>query len=119
MKDSGFYCKQVGHCGEGMTFSINPTANKTQAMFQQMAIAQNGTGSTAGIVASASSAATTLATSPAALATPGSAGTMVSGTGTDASGGACTCSCLCGAAAFPNAAIQGLAAFGGISGKLL
>ncbi|KAM3453511.1 hypothetical protein MY3296_003742 [Beauveria thailandica] len=39
-----FYCKQMGHCGKGMTFSINPTANKTQAIFQSMAIAQNGTG---------------------------------------------------------------------------
>ncbi|TVY81506.1 putative GPI-anchored cupredoxin, partial [Lachnellula suecica] len=44
-----FYCKQTGHCGKGMTFSINPTANKTQAMFEQMAIAQNGTG-TAGAI---------------------------------------------------------------------
>ncbi|OAA66467.1 Cupredoxin [Niveomyces insectorum RCEF 264] len=39
-----FYCRQAGHCGKGMTFSINPTANKTQAMFQELAIAQNGTG---------------------------------------------------------------------------
>ncbi|KGQ12502.1 hypothetical protein BBAD15_g1739 [Beauveria bassiana D1-5] len=39
-----FYCKQQGHCGKGMVFSINPTANKTQALFQSMAIAQNGTG---------------------------------------------------------------------------
>ncbi|OAA73881.1 Cupredoxin [Cordyceps fumosorosea ARSEF 2679] len=39
-----FYCRQQGHCGKGMVFSINPTAEKTQAMFQQMAIAQNGTG---------------------------------------------------------------------------
>ncbi|TQV99987.1 hypothetical protein V2A60_005402 [Cordyceps javanica] len=39
-----FYCRQKGHCGKGMVFSINPTAEKTQAMFQAMAIAQNGTG---------------------------------------------------------------------------
>ncbi|EGX97111.1 serine-threonine rich protein, putative [Cordyceps militaris CM01] len=39
-----FYCKQKGHCGKGMVFSINPTADKTQAMFQSLAIAQNGTG---------------------------------------------------------------------------
>lgn len=111
-----FYCKQKGHCGQGMTFSINPTANKTQAMFKQMAIAQNGTGSTAGV---ASAAATTLATATASGAVSASTGTMVSGTGTNAAGGACTCSCLCGVQAFPNAAIQGLAAFGGLSGKLL
>ncbi|KAK5989332.1 putative GPI-anchored cupredoxin [Cladobotryum mycophilum] len=39
-----FYCRQKGHCGKGMVFSINPTAAKTQSQFQQMAIAQNGTG---------------------------------------------------------------------------
>ncbi|KAM3515618.1 hypothetical protein MY11210_000796 [Beauveria gryllotalpidicola] len=39
-----FYCRQKGHCGKGMVFSINPTAEKTQALFQSMAIAQNGTG---------------------------------------------------------------------------
>ncbi|KAM3442565.1 hypothetical protein NHJ13734_002340 [Beauveria thailandica] len=39
-----FYCRQMGHCGKGMTFSINPTANKTQALFQANAIAGNGTG---------------------------------------------------------------------------
>lgn len=40
----GFYCRQAGHCGKGMTFSINPTAEKTQALFQAMAIQQNGQG---------------------------------------------------------------------------
>ena len=39
---AGFYCKQKGHCGKGMTFSINPTEEKSQAKFKQMAIDQNG-----------------------------------------------------------------------------
>ncbi|KAK3186434.1 hypothetical protein K4F52_004735 [Lecanicillium sp. MT-2017a] len=39
-----FYCRQKGHCGKGMVFSINPTAEKTHAMFQSMAIQQNGSG---------------------------------------------------------------------------
>lgn len=39
-----FYCAQGNHCGKGMTFSINPTAEKTQAMFQSMAIQQRGNG---------------------------------------------------------------------------
>lgn len=39
---AGFYCKQKGHCGKGMTFSINPTAEKSQANFRQLAIDQNG-----------------------------------------------------------------------------
>ncbi|KAL8668931.1 MAG: hypothetical protein Q9168_006457 [Polycauliona sp. 1 TL-2023] len=41
-----FYCKQkkpTSHCGKGMTFSINPTADKTNDMFTAMAIQQNGT----------------------------------------------------------------------------
>ncbi|RDW91463.1 hypothetical protein BP5796_02628 [Coleophoma crateriformis] len=110
-----FYCKQSGHCGKGMVFSINPTANKTQQMFQSMAIAQNGTGSTAAIQGGAAKASSTASASTAA-ATSGSTG-MTSGTGTLASNGACSCSCLCGVAAFPNAAIQGVAAFGGMSGE--
>ena len=40
---AGFYCKQKGHCGKGMTFSINPTEEKSQAKFRQAAIDQNGT----------------------------------------------------------------------------
>jgi len=119
-----FYCRQTGHCGKGMTFSINPTANKTQAMFEQMAVMQNGTGSTAVIAGGSASAtvasvATVAATtaSAAAIQTANS-GSMVSGSGTLNSAGACQCSCLCGTAAFPNAAIQGVGAFGGMSGAM-
>ncbi|GKT86885.1 serine-threonine rich [Colletotrichum tofieldiae] len=39
-----FYCAQANHCGKGMTFSINPTAEKSQAIFQSMAIQQKGKG---------------------------------------------------------------------------
>ena len=90
-----------------------------------MAIAQNGTGTPAVIVGgTASSGAATGST--ATVAAPGSAATSVAnsgslntGTGSLDSTGACQCSCLCGAASFPNAAIQGVGAFGGTSGKLL
>ncbi len=105
-----------------MTFSINPTANNTQAMFQQMAVMQNGTGSTAVIAggsgsATVASVATVAATtaSAAAIQTANS-GSMVSGSGSVNAAGACDCSCLCGMAAFPNAAIQGVGGFGGMSG---
>jgi len=119
-----FYCRQSGHCGKGMTFSINPTANKTQAMFEQMAIAQNGTGMVAPIAggAAAGGSTTTIATAaPAATtATAAAAGSTVltQGTGTINTGGSCECSCLCGVAAFPNAAVQGIGAFGGMSGSM-
>ncbi|KAK4240282.1 hypothetical protein C8A03DRAFT_31585 [Achaetomium macrosporum] len=39
-----FYCRQKGHCGKGMVFSINPTAEKTHAQFQALAIQQAGSG---------------------------------------------------------------------------
>jgi len=127
-----FYCKQKGHCGKGMTFSINPTANKTQAMFEQMAIAQNGTGTASGITGSSSAAAPPPpAASAASAAAPpppagsssssssgsSSSGSMVSGSGTLNAGGACECACLCGVAAFPSAA-QGVGGFGGMTGAM-
>ncbi|KAL8930220.1 MAG: hypothetical protein Q9208_000837 [Pyrenodesmia sp. 3 TL-2023] len=50
-KPTWWYCKQkkpTSHCGKGMTFSINPTADKSQESFMQMAIQQNGTADAAG-----------------------------------------------------------------------
>jgi len=88
-----------------------------------MAIAQNGTGTTA-VIAGGTASTTTLATTATTLAaaaatsTSVNSGTMVSGSGTINTSGACECSCLCGVAAFPNAAVQGIGAFGGLSGKL-
>ncbi|KAF8803244.1 hypothetical protein BYT27DRAFT_7195838 [Phlegmacium glaucopus] len=50
-----FFCRQIGHCGQGMVFAINaPTSGNTFAAFQAAAIAQNGTAA-----ASATAAATT------------------------------------------------------------
>lgn len=113
------YCAQKGHCGKGMVMSINPTANKTQAMFQSMAIAQNGTGTTAGIVGGSTSAPANVAVSGTATGASASAtatSNVVPGTGVINGQGACDCSCLCGVAAFPNA-VQGVGAFGGMTGK--
>jgi len=127
-----FYCHQKGHCGKGMVFSINPTANKTQEMFKQMAIAQNGTGTTAGIVAtSAAMAGTTMTTVAMASATSmmsaaaatqsavssSSGNGMTMGSGFTGTGGACSCSCFCGVTSFPSA-VQGLEGFGGMSGAM-
>jgi hypothetical protein len=110
-----------------MTFSINPTVNKTQAMFQAMAIAQNGTGSTAVIAGGSSTGSTSTVAVAGSAATQsvntgntgsGTSGTLVTGTGSLDGTGACQCSCLCGQASFPNAAVQGVDAFGGVPGKL-
>lgn len=128
-----FYCRQKGHCGKGMTFSINPTAAKTQAMFQSMAIAQNGTGAGTGITggeAPAASAAPANATGGAAAAPPaeggaaaggaaagGAAATPTMGQGT-IQNGACVCAVSCSVGSFPAAQAQGVGAFGGLPGAL-
>lgn len=129
-----FFCGQKSHCGKGMVFSINPAVDKTQEMFKQMAIAQNGTGSTAAIVATAPPAGaatsapvvvTTEAapvpspTSPSEVAPPppASTGQIATGSGVTPGGEACSCSCFCGVSSFPLAG-QGIAGYGGISGSI-
>ncbi|MCJ1239243.1 hypothetical protein MMC14_007237, partial [Varicellaria rhodocarpa] len=130
-----FYCRQKGHCGKGMTFSINPTAEKTQAEFMAMAIAQNGTASAPPAAVSAAAAASAppavasaaaAASAPPAVASAAPAAasaaaappaassglaTVVAGTGT-MNGDSCSCSCLCGVNAFPSNA--GIGNFGGM-----
>ncbi len=131
----GFYFRQKGHCGKGMTFSINPTAAKTQAMFQQMAIAQNGTGTGSAITGNGgsppaggegtgSSVVGTGAT--ATLATLGSTGVatalgsgstgVVGGSGTLQGDGSCSCFVQCAVGSFPAVQAQGLGSFGGMPG---
>jgi len=133
-----FYCRQKvpkSHCGAGMTFSINPTANKTQADFEQMAIAQNGTGTTAAIVGGSATAAVAASTMIMAASTTaavsessstgssssssGSSGStyMSSGSGSSGSSGECECACLCGLASFPSS-VQGLDMYGGMPGSM-
>jgi len=124
-----FYCKQKGHCGDGMTFAINPTANKTQAEFEALAIKINGTGSTAGIVATTTSAvvsvaagstsvASVVAAPPPAASSSSAQSGLVSGTGTVNSDGSCTCAVVCAAGSIPNTAAQGLSSFGGMGGSI-
>ncbi|KAI3398770.1 hypothetical protein diail_8637 [Diaporthe ilicicola] len=131
-----FYCKQKGHCGKGMTFSINPTATKTQAMFQSMAIAQNGTGAAAPITGGTGSAAPAAGAGAANSTGSGSgsaAGAAAGGSGSGSAasgsttptmgqgsvqGGACVCAVTCASGSFPAAQAQGLGAFGGLPGAL-
>ncbi|KAL6400796.1 hypothetical protein AUP68_16513 [Ilyonectria robusta] len=128
-----FYCKQMGHCGKGMTFSINPTAEKTQAMFQALAIKQKGTGaespitdpaaSSAVVAPPAESAAPPAESAAPPVEAPASTASAPEGTeaatpgeGTMGGDGSCTCIVTCQAGSFP-AEVQGLGNFGGISGK--
>jgi hypothetical protein len=109
-----FFCGQKGHCGKGMTFSINPTAAKSQAMFKQMAIAQNGTANAQAAVAPGTT--TTLAAAQASTASATGSAAVASGSGSPNAAGECACSCLCGVSNFPSKD-QGLMNFGGMPGR--
>jgi len=61
-----FYCRQTGHCKQGMVFAVNPTENKTFAAFQ--AAAESGSSPTSGS-ASGTAASTASSTSASAKAT--------------------------------------------------
>jgi len=94
-----FYCQQTGHCGQGMVFSVNPTADKTQDMFVSMAEQQNGT-----------------STDTTSAAPPPPSSSVVSGTGTTESDGSCSCQCLCGTNDYASG--LGVGAVGGYGGML-
>jgi plastocyanin len=125
----GFYCRQTtpgNHCGKGMTFSINPSQQKSQGAFANAAIAQNGTVASSAappaLVASAPPASVEAATVAAAVPTesavaPAAATGVVSGSGQQVEGEACSCSCFCGVGSFPLPG-QGAGMVGGISGAL-
>lgn len=114
-----------------MTFSINPTAEKSQALFQSMAIQQKGNGAPSAIVggtppaaapaasapAASAPAAAPPAAAPAAPAAPAAGGAVTPGTGQINGAGACVCAVTCSAGSFP-AAAQGVGAFGGMAGSL-
>ncbi|KAI0882504.1 Cupredoxin [Annulohypoxylon maeteangense] len=113
-----FYCRQSGHCGKGMTFSINPSAAKTQAMFQAMAIQQNGTGAGSAITGNSTAiASSAVAAAPAATSAAAASGSINQGSGV-IEGGACVCAVTCSSGSFPAVAAQGIGAFGGIAGAL-
>ncbi|KAF5975202.1 serine-threonine rich protein [Fusarium coicis] len=115
-----FYCKQGGHCGKGMVFSINPTAEKTQAKFKEMAIQQNGDGKatpiTGGDAAPAPAPPAESKPAEAAPAAPGATG-VVPGKGTIGGDGSCVCMVSCSAGGFP-AQAQGINSFGGLGGAM-
>lgn len=119
-----FYCRQKGHCGKGMVFSINPTPEKTHAMFQGMAIKQNGSGGGAPITGGKQGGAP-VAEAPGQIpgAGQGERGGQQSpgatpGKGTVGADGSCSCVVACNTGGFPAPQAQGVGAFGGMSGAL-
>lgn len=111
-----------------MTFSINPSAAKTQAMFQSMAIAINGTGAGSALTGGAAAAAPAAAAPAAPAAGNATAGQGTAAAGTGSTGtttgvgtlqnGQCQCAVTCSAGNLPAANVQGVGAFGGMAGKL-
>jgi len=142
-----FYCKQNNHCGKGMVFSVNAKADKTHAMFQSMAIAQNGVGQGSAITgnggAAPAGANNGQSVAPAGSSLPAAGGVestgtlnqlppldtavgaappagtgVVTGTGTLLPNGECSCAVECGAGAFPAVQAQGVNNFGGVGGSI-
>lgn len=121
-----------------MVFSINPSTDKTHAMFQALAISQKGNGGGSAITggtppaaapgapaaappapaAAPPAAASSLAPLPSGTAPNGAVGTgIVTGAGTIGADGACVCAVSCSfGGGFP-AAAQGAGAFGGFGGE--
>jgi len=121
---SWWYCKQRtgNHCGRGMVFAINPTAERTFNSFKQKAMEQNGTAPTANPAAPPAAAPTTVTldvAGPGATAAPVPAVNQPPvAVGWNQGGAAqCNCACFCGAAAFKEPT-QGVGAFGGMGGYL-
>lgn len=109
------YCAQGTHCQKGMVFSVNPTADKSQEMFKQMAMASGDGGDGGGGAGGGAGGNMTGGGNMTApqLAQP----SIATGEGTQGDGGACSCACLCGKSAFP--AGGGKEGWGGMSGRLL
>jgi len=79
-----FYCRQTGHCQQGMVFAINPTADKTFDAFQ--AKAKSGTSPSSSSSATATSSG--FVTSTSASSTSTGTSSSVSGTSTAKPNGA-------------------------------
>ncbi|ROT42468.1 hypothetical protein SODALDRAFT_319140 [Sodiomyces alkalinus F11] len=133
-----FFCAQGPHCAKGMVFSINPTAERTHAMFQSIAIS-GGNGDAAPITggepAPAPEQPPTESAPPPPIDSlppvqsglppieggnnvlpPG--GGIQDGIGQIDGNGACVCSVQCDMGAFPNLEQQGIGAVGGIGGSM-
>lgn len=119
---TGFYCRQGNHCGQGMVFSINPTAEKTHAQFQAKAIEQAGDGAGGAITgnppasSSGAAAAPPAPTETAEVAPPAHTG-VATGEGKIGADGSCICAVQCSPDGFPNVALQGRNSYGGFGGE--
>jgi hypothetical protein len=78
-----FYCRQTGHCEQGMVFAVNPNANKTFSAFQAAAMASSSSGSgspTSGTTGAPGAPGAPGATTTGTSSTPSSAAIKLGGT---------------------------------------
>lgn len=129
-----WFCRQrTGtHCGKGMVFAINPTAEKSFDLFKMAAISINGTAAATGTPAAAitatpvgtvtlvagSSAGATGTAAPTALVTDSAVISSPApiAVGWNEGGASCQCACFCGVGAYPQG--DGVGAYGGYGGNL-
>lgn len=128
----GWYCKQrTGtHCGKGMVFAINPTAEKSFNSFKELAIKINGTvaiTTTAAPEPTVTDVATTVTlisdpevTSPPEVQPPPPVTDdkpyTAPGWNENGNPNACNCACFCGVGTFPKG--DGWNHYGGVGGSL-
>ncbi|PGH02118.1 hypothetical protein GX51_04822 [Blastomyces parvus] len=108
------FCGQGKHCEQGMVFSINPTAEKSQARFKELAMAGGAAPSPPSAGIGGGNTIVASATPTQAIATPQA--TIAFGEGQMGSGDACSCSCLCGMESWPQG--LGLNSQGGLPGSI-
>lgn len=119
-----------------MVFSLNPTAEKTHAKFQALAIEQSGNGQSTPITggdkpadkpagetppAEGAPSGSPSAAPPAessAPAPPAGGDGATPGKGTVGADGSCTCFVQCAAGGFPAVNAQGVGSYGGFGGGL-
>ncbi|KAH7311680.1 hypothetical protein B0I35DRAFT_411843 [Stachybotrys elegans] len=113
-----FYCKQGNHCGQGMVFSVNPTAEKTHALFMAKAIEQKGNGGASPITGGDKAPPAAPAAPPAAPPAAAPPAEFAPGKGQVMPDGSCNCMASCSFSGFPAVGAQGVGASGGYGGAL-
>ncbi|KAF8475020.1 hypothetical protein BDZ91DRAFT_650310 [Kalaharituber pfeilii] len=123
-----WYCKQrTGtHCGKGMVFAINPTAEKTFATFKEKAIKLNGTEAVTTTAPAPEKTVTDVATTVTLINDdPKPTETnvpvkdkpyMAPGWNQNGNPSACNCACFCGIGSFPQG--DGWGHYGGFGGSM-
>ncbi|KAI6781520.1 uncharacterized protein J7T54_001482 [Emericellopsis cladophorae] len=123
-----FYCKTGTHCSAGMVFSINPTEEKSQAIFKEKAMnTDQGEGAAppatpppaeSGTPAEPPAEEAPAEEAPAEEAPAEGDANLTPGKGYVGEDGSCVCMVTCSAWGFPDSKAQGVGATGGMAGSM-